>query len=99
MTESDGAVLTVKLVDVSRADAVAEVLAVQEIAVDGPSARFPFELDYEPNKIIASNSYAVQARVEADGVLLAISDTVIPVITMGAPTSEVEIPIVLVNSP
>lgn len=44
--------------------------------------------------IVDSNRCSVAARVESDGDLIMISDTVVPVITDGAPTSGVTIALV-----
>jgi putative lipoprotein len=85
------AVVTVKLVDISKADAPAEVISEQTITAEGKQAPFPYSLPYDPAKIVESNSYAVQGRIESGGVLLFISTSVIPVITRGNPTENVEI--------
>jgi putative lipoprotein len=79
------AVVTVRLVDVSRADAAAELLAEQVIPTGGRHVPFEFALAYDASRIQPGHTYAVQARIEADGKLLFISDTMHPVITRGAP--------------
>jgi putative lipoprotein len=85
------AVVIVKLVDISKADAPAEVISEQTIPTEGKQVPFPYSLPYDPAKIVESNSYAVQARIESGGALLFISTSVIPVITRGNPTENVEI--------
>jgi putative lipoprotein len=80
------AVVTVRLVDVSRADAPSVLVAQQVIHTAGQQVPFEFALDYDPSRILASNTYAVQVRIEDGGRLLFISDTMNPVITRGAPT-------------
>lgn len=82
--------LTVRLVDVSRADAPAEVLAEQKMLADGQQVPFALELPYEPGLIEENRTYAVQARIEVDGALWFITTTQVPVITRGNPT-EVEL--------
>ena len=79
------AVITVRLVDVSRADAPAELLAEQVIHTAGRQVPFEFVLEYDAARIQPTHTYAVQARVEDGGRLLFISDTMNPVITRDAP--------------
>ena len=80
------ALVTVKLVDVSRADAPAELIAEQVIATAGRQVPFEFALEYDAARIQPSHTYAVQVRIEDGGKLLFISDTVNRVITRDAPT-------------
>ena len=79
------AVIKVQLVDVSRADAPAIVLGEQVIQANGRQVPFAFEIAYDPAKIEASHSYAVQARIEDGGHLRFITDQHYAVITRGAP--------------
>ena len=80
------AVITVKLVDVSLADAPSVLVAEQVIRTERRQVPFEFALDYDPSRILPSHTYAVQVRIEDGGRLLFISDTMHPVITRGAPT-------------
>jgi putative lipoprotein len=80
------AVIKVQLVDVSRADAPAIVLGEQVTQAAGRQVPFSFEIPFDPAKIEANHSYAVQARIEEDGKLRFISDRHYAVITRGAPT-------------
>ena len=91
------AVVEVKLVDVSRQDVAATVLGEQVITNPG-QLPVPFEIAYDPASIDPRFTYAVQARITADGQLIFISDTFTPVITRDAPTSDVEIVVVPVGS-
>lgn len=71
LTIPDGAILTVRLSDVSRADAAAMVIAEQDIRpVALPAA---FSLAYDPATIDAQHTYVVQARIERDGKLIALN--------------------------
>jgi putative lipoprotein len=79
------AVITVRLVDVSRADAPAVVLGEQITQAAGKQVPFSFEIPFDPAKIEPQYSCAVQARIEQDGKLRFISDRHYPVITRGAP--------------
>ena len=80
------AVIKVQLVDVSRADAPAIVLGEQVTHAAGNQVPFAFEIQFDPARIEANYSYAVQARIEEDGKLQFISDRRYAVITGGAPT-------------
>ncbi|MGF1517671.1 MAG: YbaY family lipoprotein [Nodosilinea sp.] len=84
------AILEVQLVNVSRADAPAIILASQGAIFGGRQVPIPFELVYDPDQIEQRFSYAVQARILVEGQLRFISTTRFPVITQGHPT-EVEI--------
>jgi len=90
------ATLTVTLQDVSVADAPAVVLSSEVIELSDTEFPVAFELPYELGDIAENNTYSVAGRVEAGGELVMISDTIVPVITSGAPTSEVEIALVTV---
>lgn len=61
-----GATLTVKLVDVSRADAPAEVISARTITVAG-QVPIAFSLPYNASAIQPGHRYAVQAELRADG--------------------------------
>jgi putative lipoprotein len=84
-----GATVTVRLQDVSRADASAEVLA-EQVIVPTAQVPIPFVLRYDPARIDARHSYSVAARIEVDGKLWFISDTHNGVLTQGG-TNEVEV--------
>jgi putative lipoprotein len=81
---SPTAVLTVKLVDISRADAAAGVVAQQVIQTNGLQVPIAYEVDYDPAKIDSSHRYAIQARIDDQGSLQYTSDRVYPVLTQGA---------------
>jgi putative lipoprotein len=79
------AVVHVRLLDVSRADAPAVLIAEQVIRPAGRQVPFEFTLAYDESRILPAHTYAVQVRIEDGGTLLFISDTMHPVITRGAP--------------
>jgi len=81
---SPTAVLTVKLVDISRADAPADVVAQQVIQTSGQQVPIAYEVGYDPSKIDPSHRYAIQARIDDQGSLQYTSDRVYPVLTHGA---------------
>ena len=87
----DDAVVQVKLVDVSRADAPAPVLAEQEIVTGKKQVPIPFELQYDPTAIDPRFTYAVQARIEIGGQLRFITKQMYGVLTRGYPVTEVEV--------
>jgi putative lipoprotein len=80
------AIVKVQLADVSRADAKAIVLGEQTIVTSGNQVPVSFEIVYDPARIEANHTYAVQARIEESGQLRFISDQRYAVITRGAPT-------------
>ena len=80
------AVVTVRLVDVSLADAPSVLITEQVIRTEGRQVPFEFALAYDASRILPSHTYAVQARIEDGDRLLFISDTMNPVITRDAPT-------------
>lgn len=90
------AVLTVKLVDVSRADASATTIVEQRVDTVGKQVPFSFDFAYDRTKIIERNRYAVQAEIRDNGRLIYITDTSYPVITQGNP-KNVEIVLVPVG--
>jgi uncharacterized lipoprotein YbaY len=81
------AVLVVQLMDVSRADAPAEMLGEQRVGFEGRQVPIPFEIDYDPARIDQRHSYTIQARILVDGEPRFISSTAHPVITRGNPTT------------
>lgn len=86
MAMPPNAVLEVSLVDVSRADASAVVLASQSTIFGDRQVPIPFELVYSPDQIDPRLSYAVQARILVDGQLQFINTSQFAVITRGNPT-------------
>jgi putative lipoprotein len=79
------AVVTIRLEDVSPADAPSVLIAEQVIHTEGRQAPFEFALAYDASRILPSHTYAVQVQIEDGGKLLFISDTMNPVITRDAP--------------
>lgn len=70
-----GCTLTVTLSNISRADAPARELAVYKTQVTG-QVPLPFTLEYPDEN---GSDYALSARIEHDGRLLWINDTIHPV--------------------
>ena len=92
------AVLTVRLEDVSRADAAADVLTEHTEATAGRQVPLPFTLRYSPDSVQTRHRYVVRAEIRTDdGTLLWLSDTVHPVLTGGAPSDGVEVRVVQVD--
>lgn len=77
------AIVEVKLLDVSRADAPAVTIAEQTIRPEGRQVPIEFELRYDPRRINPRHRYTVQARILEDGRLRFISTQAYPVITGG----------------
>jgi putative lipoprotein len=84
--------LTVRLQDVSRADAPAILLGEDSYRVADRQVPLPFAIPYDPEAIDPRFTYSVSARIEdGRGKLRFISDTVCPVITRGNPVADIEI--------
>jgi putative lipoprotein len=83
---SPAAIVQVQLVDVSRADAAAVVLAEQTIRPEH-QVPIPFELVYDRSRIDPAHRYGVQARITDGDRLAFMNDGALPVITHGAPTT------------
>ncbi|MBK9153458.1 MAG: YbaY family lipoprotein [Chloracidobacterium sp.] len=81
------AVLIVKIVDVSRQDVSAIVVAEQRIETAGKQVPISFDIAYDRSRIQQRNTYAIQAEIRDSGRLLFITDTRYPVITQGNPRS------------
>lgn len=90
----DNAVVTVTLQDISLADAPAIVLAKQSFETEGAQVPFDFELSYDRNEIVDNHRYSVSARIEVNGKLRFITDTVNPVITDSNKTGHVDLRLV-----
>ena len=84
VTLPEGAVVTVRLLDTSYADAPAMVIG-EQIIRDARGLPLTFRVGYDPAAIRERNEYALQATVRHEGCLLYINDTVHPVLTRGAP--------------
>ena len=85
-------VLRVQLLNTSRQDAPATVLAEQVGPAGGTaSPPYPFSLGYDPVQIVASNTYVVQASIEVGGQVRYRSTRAYPVITQGRPATDVEV--------
>jgi uncharacterized lipoprotein YbaY len=97
MTVPDSATISVQIQDTSQADAAATTIGEQIIEGSGQSSPIPYGVSYDPSDIDDRFTYTMRVRIEnSDGSLLFINDTAIPVITRGAPTEDVEIPVIAV---
>ena len=85
------AVVEVTLLDVSKADAPAEVISTQTIQTQGAQVPVPYSLEYDPTQIVERNTYAVRATITEGGKLTWTSTKRYPVLTQSAPTDNVEI--------
>ena len=74
--------IVVQLLDVSRVDAAATVLAEQRLRAEGRQVPIAFELGVDPARIDSRMRYNVFARIlDQDGQLLFITDRAYPVLT------------------
>ncbi|MDC5852783.1 YbaY family lipoprotein [Vibrio europaeus] len=89
-----GSLITVTLQDVSLADAPAKVIAKHRFETNGAQSPFEFDLAYHTSKIDPRHRYSVSARIEVNGKLRFITDTIYPVITDADKTSKVDLRLV-----
>lgn len=82
----DNTVVTVRVIDVSRADAAATVVAEQQIPANGKSSPIPFTISIDSSKIEQRNSYAVQATISTYGQDTFRSTSSYLVLTQGRPS-------------
>ena len=90
-----GAVVTVRLEDVSLADAAAVPVADQVITNPG-NVPVPYSVEYDSMMINPVRTYAVRAEIRVGATLWATTTSSYPVITGGSPSSGVEILVQLV---
>lgn len=84
--------IEVRLEDVSRADAPADVLAEQTFTANGKQVPFPFELRYAPERIQANHRYSVRASIRgANGELMFASPSHHPVLERGAADQSITV--------
>ena len=86
-----GAVIEVRLLDVSRADAPADTLARTEIVTRGEQVPLPFTLRYAADQIQPRRRYRVQATIAIDGRVAWRTTTAYPVFVDGAATTRVDV--------
>lgn len=96
----EGATWSVELQDTSLADAPAVVIGEDSGDIEDTSVtEVEFEIAYDPDQIIDTNTYTLQVRVEDEtGNLLFVNDTAVPVLTDGGETTEVSFPVVAVEA-
>ncbi len=78
-----GAVVMVRLLDTSRADAPAEVIG-QQVIREASEVPVAFEIGYDPESIDESHAYAAAAQIVVDGQVAWHSTMQHPVLTRGA---------------
>ncbi|MFC2067052.1 YbaY family lipoprotein [Chloroflexota bacterium] len=66
---TQGVVVTIKVEDISRADAPAVTIGEQIIENSGHQVPIPFEIEYNPDDIDERYTYAMRVRIEVDGEL------------------------------
>jgi putative lipoprotein len=92
-----GAVLTVRVSDVSLADAPATVVAEQVVTADR-QVPIPFRLLLDADALEDDRRYSLSAQIHIDGELRWTTDTHVPV-TATAPMTDVQLLVVPASSP
>ena len=80
------AVVQVQLMDVSRQDVAASLVAETTVSPSGRQVPLAFELRYDSSRVEPSHAYAVRATIRSEGRLIFTTTTVAHVITRGHPT-------------
>lgn len=80
----EGAVVTVKLLDTSLADAPAVELG-RDVIENAERLPVRFRIEFDPDEVAGGREYSLSAEVRRGDELLYINDTVHPVLTRGAP--------------
>lgn len=83
----EGAVVTVRLLDTSLADAPAVELG-RDVLDDAERLPVRFRIEFDPDEIASRNEYSLSAQVRRGDDLLYINDTVHTVLTRGAPRNS-----------
>ena len=83
----EGAVVSVRLLDTTLADAPSVELGLDVIENAG---RLPvsFRIEYDRDRVVSGNEYSLSADVRHGDDLLYVNDTVHPVLTRGAPANS-----------
>ena len=90
------AVVTVRLMDVSRPNASAIPIGETQIVTSGKQPPFSFDFAYDREKVVAGGRYTLEAEIRDGDRLLFITERGVPVITFGKPR-VVEITVVPVG--
>ncbi len=83
------AIITVDLQNASAG--TTSIIATTDVAAEGRQVPIPFELAYDPAAIDPAGTYLLVARIAQAGQTTFASQIGVPVLTNGAPTSNVEI--------
>jgi putative lipoprotein len=92
------AAVEVRLSDVSRQDAAAQVIAETTFATAGKQVPIPFELSYDASAIQPNHTYAVRSTIRSGGRLIFTTDQAYHVITRGNPR-QVDLSLMRVRAP
>lgn len=79
---TEEAVVTIQLVDISKQDVKAQVIAEKLIRNPG-QVPINFDILYNPDDILSDNTYSLKVKIEDKGSLLFTTNTVYPVINNG----------------
>lgn len=93
-----GSQISVYLYDVSRADAPAIIVSSWSQTTTGENVPIPFALNYDSNHIEVTHNYIIQAEIrDSSGLLKWRSAQAYPVLTYGAPASDLTIMLTQAN--
>lgn len=84
------AVIEVRILDISKADGPAGVIAETRVPSDGHQVPIHWELRYDPAKLKADRKYSLVGRITVDGILYYAADFEVP----GNPDDAMELMLV-----
>jgi putative lipoprotein len=94
----EGTVVTVQIIDTTKADSPGKKVAEQIIKSHGDELPLPFAVVYDPGKINPDHTYTMRVKVEdSSGQLLYTNTSDVPVITHGNLTRNIEVIVVIPN--
>lgn len=80
------AVIEVRLSDVTDPEAT-KPMGFAKVAAEGRPVPIPFQLRYDPGKVLDSHIYVLRAAIRSGGKMLYATDTAYPVLTQGKPAT------------
>jgi putative lipoprotein len=93
-----GCVITIQIEDITKASASGKIIAHTVIESQGEVLPMPFDVIYNPKEIRADHTYSVKVTIEdPTRTILYSNNSIVPVITNGNPTQNIEVYVVLIK--
>ncbi len=88
------AVVTVQIAEVPTAGRPGQVISEQRFTTNGAQPPFRYSITYDPARIDAAKQYTVQSNISVNGQVRYTTNSVVRVITGGAPVTDVNLVLV-----